>query len=229
MVTIDAFPDDVLLEIFDFSVVKIQDPVFLAFDGYDTKWEIESWQSLVHVCRRWRNLVFGSPRRLNLQLCWSTKTPATETLNVWPALPLLVVGNVFEESVDNVIAELEHNDRISQINLYCRTPLHIEKLWTAMEAPFPELAVLYLSFEGLPCGPDLPDSFLGGSAPRLQCLALTSISFPRLPNLLLSAPHLVRLWLLNIPHSGYISPEAMATSLSVLTGLEDLHFRFHSP
>ncbi|KAN0109365.1 hypothetical protein V8E52_009337 [Russula decolorans] len=35
------------------------------------------------------------------------------------------------------------------------------------------------------------------------------IPFPGLPKLLLSATHLVQLWLANIPHSGYISPEAM--------------------
>ena len=52
MVTIDVLLDDVLLAIFDFCVVKIRDPALLVFDGYDTKLGIESWQSLVHVCRR---------------------------------------------------------------------------------------------------------------------------------------------------------------------------------
>jgi hypothetical protein len=36
-------------------------------DG-ETKEDVEVWQVLVHVCRRWRSIVFGSPRRLNLQL-----------------------------------------------------------------------------------------------------------------------------------------------------------------
>jgi hypothetical protein len=34
---------------------------------------------------------------------------------------------------------------------------------------------------------------------------------------------------MNIPHSGYISPEAMATCLSGLTSLEELYFQFESP
>ena len=50
-----------------------------------------------------------------------------------------------------------------------------------------------------------------------------------LPKLLLSATHLVRLYLYNIPHSGYISPEVMASCLSVLTRLESLVIRFKSP
>ena len=49
-VTIDMLPDVALLEIFDF---------------YEDEIRIEAWHTLVQVCRKWRNLVFGSPRRLN--------------------------------------------------------------------------------------------------------------------------------------------------------------------
>ena len=98
-----------------------------------------------------------------------------------------------------------------------------------MQVPFPELSVLCLSYGGLSYMPVLPDSFLGQSAPRLRYLTLTSIPFPGLPKLLLSATHLVNLWLINIPHSGYISPEAMATCLSTLTRLISLSLGFQSP
>jgi hypothetical protein len=50
--TIDILPDDALLEIFDFYLGE-------------TEWT-NRWHILVHVCRRWRLVVFGSPRRLNL-------------------------------------------------------------------------------------------------------------------------------------------------------------------
>ena len=226
---IDVLPNDVLLAIFDFYVFKYQDLVLLAFGGYDTKRKIESWQSLAHVCRRWRGLVLGSPRRLNLQLFCIPGTRKREALDIWPALPLLIQGGVTETSVNNVIAELEYSDRICQINLNCHTTSQIEKLWTAMEAPFPKLAVLSMSFGGSLYVPVLPDSFLGGSAPRLRYLALTSIPFPGLPKLLLSATHLVNLWLINIPHSGYISPETMANCLSMLTSLNTLQLEFESP
>ena len=46
-------PDDVLLEIFDFIVEE---------EGRRGKVDFEKWHTLVHVCRRWRSLVFGSPR-----------------------------------------------------------------------------------------------------------------------------------------------------------------------
>jgi hypothetical protein len=222
VLTINDLPDDVLLAIFDFYVVGYQDLDLLevAFGDQNAKRKIESWQSLVHVCRRWRGLAFGSPRRLSLQLLCTAGTSARMSLDVWPPLPLLIDGDVSEASVDNVIAELKHSDRIRHINLYLFT-LQIEKLWTAMQVPFPELTALYLHLSSRH-GPVLPGSFLGGSAPRLRYFFLHSIPFPGLPKLLLSATHLVGLWLMNIPHSGYISPEAMATCLSMLTSLHTL-------
>ena len=232
VVTIDVLSDDALLAIFDFYVVPYQDLDLYdaAFSPERTKKNIESWQLLVRVCRRWRDLVFRSPRRLNLQLFYEPGTSARKSL-VWPALPLIIKGHVSETSVDNVIAELGHRDWISQINLglYLSSRSQIENLWTAMQVPFPELAGLYMSHEDVSCAPVLPDSFLGGSALRLRYLALTSIPFPGLPNLLLSSTHLVTISLNHIPHSGYFSPEAMATCLSVLTSLRYLLLVFESP
>ena len=232
MLTIDSLPDDVLLAIFDFYVVGYQDLDFVdvLLRGQDTKTRIQSWHPLVQVCRRWRGLVFESPRRLNLQICFTpNKYARKSSVDVWPSLPLLIEGHVSERSVDNVIAELEHCDRICQINLNCHTTSQIENFWTAVQVPFPELAALWLSFEDFLSVPVLPDSFLGGSAPRLRCLALGAVPFPGLPKLLLSATHLTRLWLVSIPHSGYISPEEMVTCLSTLTSLETLQLEFESP
>ena len=176
----------------------------------------------MHLCQRWRCLVFGSPHHLNLQLFCTTRTSARE-LDVWPALPILIQGDVNKTSEDDTIAVLKHSDRISTINLECSSAWRIEDLWTAMQVPFPELAVLCLS-----CirGPNLPDSFLGGSMLRLRYLGFTSIPFPVLPKLLLSATHLVQLHLHSITESGFIFPEAMATCLSVLTSLESLRLGF---
>ena len=53
--------------------------------------------------------------------------------------------------------------------------------------------------------------------------------FQDYPKLLLSATHLVTLYLYNIPYSGFMSPETMATTLSVLTRLEFLSLEFQSP
>jgi hypothetical protein len=205
-------PDDVLLEIFDFF----------------TKYGMEEWQILVHVCRRWRSVVFGSPRRLNLRLLCSGRTPARDTLDVWPALPLSIYCYERAGSVDNIVAVLERSDRVCDIELQNLERSDLEIISAAMQVPFPELTHLMLLSNGETVSA-LPDSFLGGSAPRLDYLRLTGIPFPGLPKLLLSATQLYSLNLDDIPHSGYIPPEAIVTALSTLTRLIRLRLFFESP
>ena len=183
------------------------------------------WQWLVHVCRRWRYLVFGSPRRLNLRLRCTPETSTRDTLDVWPALPLTVQA-IRTSRMDNVVAALGQNNRVCRVHLEIHGG-QTEEVLAAMQVPFPELTELQLSsFGGEPV---IPDSFLGGSAPRLQVFDLSDIPFPGLPNLLLSATHLVDLRLSNIPHPGYISPEAMVALLSILSSLKNLSLGFPSP
>jgi F-box-like len=218
VVSIDMLPDDVLLEILDFFVKALQ----------PTKKFIERWQILVHVCRRWRSLVFGSPRRLNLRLFCSNETPARDTLDVWPPLPLCIKCDEFAGSVDDIVAVLEHSNRVYYIDLRDLERSDLEIISAVMQVPFPGLTDLDLRLNGETVSA-LPDSFLGGSAPRLRRLGLTGIPFPGLPKLLLSATQLVDLDLYNIPHSGYIPPEAIVTALSTLTRLEQLLLLFVSP
>ena len=97
-----------------------------------------------------------------------------------------------------------------------------------MQQPFLELTHLRLwQYKGTL--PVISNSFLGGIAPRLEVLELDRIPFPGLPKILLSATHLTDLYLYNIPHSGYISPDAMVTALSASTSLESLALLFQSP
>jgi hypothetical protein len=223
-IRIDILPDDVLLEMFDFHMI-----MNLSLVG---KMRVEVWQSLVHVCRRWRSLVLRSPRRLNLRLWCSPQTPARDTLDVWPALPLTVKGDMtFKSSgtgMGNVTAALQQRNRVYEVFLLGLAGWQLENVLAAMHVSFQELTELRLYSNGETM-PVIPDSFLGGSAPSLRIFALDGIPFPGLPKLLLSAPRLVRLTLSNIPHSGYISPEAMIGLLSVLSGLRRLDLEFESP
>ena len=207
--TIDLLPDVALLEIFDFHV----------------KGHKEAWYALVHVCRKWRNVVFGSPRRLDLRLWCRPGTPVKEKLDIWPPLPIEL--SVYGYEIDEIIVALGHKDRICKLEVF-NPSLPEEKLLPAMQRPFPALTFLDLFLKN-EIAPLDPDSFLGGSAPRLESLKLDHIPFPGSPKLLLSATHLVDIHLSNIPHSGYISPEAMVTCVSALTRLETLHIGFKSP
>jgi hypothetical protein len=200
----------------------------MSLSYYGGKARTEAWRLLVHVCRRWRNLVFRSPRRLNLQLFCTPKTPAKDKLYIWPALPLIVRGDMTLSSTDNVIAALGHSNRVCKVDLGALADRQLEEVFAAMQVPFPELTDLHFHSKS-ETSPVIPDSFLNGSAPRLRYLYLDKIPFPGLPKLLLSATRLVELWLYDIPHSGYISPEVMVALLCALSSLEILCVEFPSP
>ena len=219
----DVLFDDVLLEIFDFYV-----DINLSYGG---RRMIEAWQSLAHVCRRWRRLVFGSPIRLNLQLLCTPETPAKDKLDIWPALPLVVRGDInmaFAPHMDNIIAALEQSNRVCEVFLLDLEDWQLEEVLAAMQVPFPELRDLQLSSRGGTLSV-IPDSFLDGSTPRLQVFSLGGIPIAGFPNLLLSTTHLLSLTLFDIPHSGYISPEAIVVLLRALSSLEKLSLGFQSP
>jgi hypothetical protein len=218
-------PDVALLEIFD---VYIDDNYEDENEReYDKK--VGVWYTLVHVCRKWRNTVFGSPRRLDLRLYCRASTPVRQTLDVWPPLPIVIeVSGADPWNEGNIVAALEHNDRICELVIHDILSSERENALTALQQPFPALTNLYVVFD-TETAAVIPTTFLGGSAPGLESLYLKHIPFPGLPKLLLTAAHLVDLNLRRIPQSGYISPETMVASLSVLTRLECLHIGFESP
>jgi hypothetical protein len=218
----ETLPGDVLLAIFNYYLEILDKDL-------PEKEREEAWLSLVHVCRRWRSIVFGSPRHLDLQLVCTPRTHARDTLDVWTALPLVIqchddhpIGNV-----DNIIAVLERTDRVRRIDLVGISSPNLDIVLAAMQQPFPELIFLRLwPYNGTV--PVVSDSFLGGSASRLEGLEFGYIPFPGLPKLLLSATYL-RFLRLMIPHSMYISPDAMVTILSTLTSLDSITLGFESP
>jgi hypothetical protein len=77
-VTIYSVPEDVLLDIFDFYLHHAPDPTW------------DAWHTLVHICQRWRSVVFDSPRRLNLRLLCDANRPVEEMLDIWPNFPIVV-------------------------------------------------------------------------------------------------------------------------------------------
>jgi hypothetical protein len=121
--------------------------------------------------------------------------------------------------VNNVLAALKHNNRVSKIEIEGDKNMHS---LAEMQEPFPMLDYLDIRvhpkfYSRVPAV--IPDSFLGGSAPLLVHLGLVRISFPGLPKLLLSANHLVDIHLWDIR---YIPPEVMAASLSAMKHLQSL-------
>src|SRR5260370_16109468 len=173
---INILPDAILLQIFDFYLQGTY------------KWNHNcQWHKLVHVCRRWRSIIFRWPFRLNVHHYCTGRKLVRQKLDVWPPsvpIRLAVYGlGKPDHCVDNVIAALEHNNRVCEIEMRNLTSPELEKILEAMQKPFPALKALDLSAdqtsgEGTAQLIRAPDSFLGGSAPRLRMLFLYSIPVP---------------------------------------------------
>ena len=138
MVTINMLPDDVLLEIFD--TCRKKHNVF-----FGPLWR---WHWLVHVCERWRQVIFGSPRTLDLQILYFHGTPVRKSLDIWPPFPIAIQYcsfSTFTHDADNLFAALENRGRIRQVDLYL-TGLQLGEVATVMQQPF--LALLPFSGHG---------------------------------------------------------------------------------
>ena len=220
------------------TIDKISDDVLLCiFDSYRRESEKRGstwpWHELVHICRRWRNLILGHTVHLNLQLVCKSKTDLKTALDVWPALPI-VIDVIFDdgEDEDDMVSALEDPDRIVGISLRRLTQSNVKKCLRVLHQPFPVLTSFHLSIvEYGKVAHVNTDAFLGGSVPRLKMLSLSGCHFSALPTLISSACGLVDLHIGDLPvlGRGHISPEAMTTCLSSLTRLQSLsiHFRWH--
>ena len=106
--SIDILPDEALLEIFSFWLVE-------------ESMNIDPWLPLVHVCRRWRSIVFASPRRLDVRVFYTPNRPVKAMLDLWPNLPIQLWTHGYQTSLwgceSNLITALELTDRICQIQL----------------------------------------------------------------------------------------------------------------
>jgi F-box-like len=223
-VTIDILPDNVLLEIFHFYKEDLTSIRLYTW----------CWIRLIHVCRRWRHIIFGSPRRLNLRLVCSERTPVRKSLDIWPPFPIIILSNinqtVDEECPENVAAALECRQRTSYIRIFDGIGSTLKRSIAAMLEPFPVLTQCSLILTNNSVSmPVLPETFLGGSSPHLESFTLRGIPFPTFPNFVLSSTQIQSLSLENIPHSGYISPDAMVTCLAALPNLRRLSIGFQSP
>ena len=145
-------PDNVLLEIF---YCYREDPKFHIRIGFMHSWR---WEALIQVCRRWRCVILGSPRRLDLRLVCTDTTPTRTLLDIWPPFPISITSSeeMNDQSVENIIAAVEHgHDRISHISISI-SGTAIGKLVAAMQQPLPTLKSVFLmsSDESAPLLPE---------------------------------------------------------------------------
>ena len=134
---------------------------------------------------------------------------------------------VMGDDEDNIIAALEHPDRVRVVELRAPCSL-LAKMAMVTRGPFPSLTRLSLESTkyGTATMPVLPDAFLGESAPHLQKLHLKGIPFPIALTPLLSASDVVDVVLRDLLDTGSISPDMTVASLAELSRLKYLTLGF---
>ena len=218
-------PEDVLLEIFDFYRLD-------AMEQSQTRpWK---WHRLVHVCRKWRHVIYRSPRRLGLRILCNSGAPIRSILASWPTLPLVAKFNAGPRSKHiprNVKVALRRPDRLCEIDLHVKSSM-LAPIVEATQKPCQKLEIIRITVQVF-LGPSIlvGKAFLGGSAPHLREIKLDGISFPfsSIQQVILSTNNLVDLHLANIPNDAYFSPNELVTGLSSSVQLERLMVDFHSP
>ena len=135
-------------------------------------WEIThgtgiDWR-MCAVCQTRRSILFASSRRLHLAHLCTHGTPVNKNLGYLQVFPIIVsfLDHFEDGDIDALIAAMERRDRVQVVEIIV-LPSSIEELTTAMQEP------------------------LSGSAPRLQTICISGISFPYAPTLLSSARDLV--------------------------------------
>ena len=162
--TIGILSDEALLQIFSFYLVEVSD-------------HNEPWITLVHICQRWRGIIFALPCCLDVQVLYTPRRQVNVMLDIWPNLPIHILhmpADGYKASrwhhESDLISALNHTNCIGQIQLKGFSCSELEKILPAMEKPFPALTSLDIdcsehSFLGAMAV--LPKAFLGGSAQHL--------------------------------------------------------------
>ena len=224
---VNALPDDVLLFIFDHYR---QSTV-----GAHSSW-CQIWCTLAHVCKRWKELILASSRRLDVQLRCTFGTYAEDLIAYSPALPLVLDYQSRHDEkwtyadMDSVIVALNQLHRAREIALSAPASM-LAKLTAAMAdvtAPILER----LELESQTTELSLPRQFLDVLAPpHLRLLRLSGCVLQAWHPLLSSTTSLEHLALHRIPVSTaefVAAPEGLVSCVRSMPRLRTLSISFVS-
>ena len=211
--------DDSLLQIF--SYYRLED---------EFNWYLRlAWLELVHVCPRWRKLIYDTWSYLDMCLLLTNNSPSIDTLSHLPPLPLVIhysnrTRTITRKDEDNMHLALQQHDRVRQVILWA--PSSSLRMWLEpMNTVFSRLGHLSLmSTATEEMSLVLPELL---RAPNLRHLSLHGIGLPK--RLLSSTIALSTLSLTHIQGSCYFPPGHLVTQLQGLPHLEELSVGFAIP
>ena len=216
------------------TIQTLSDEVLLRIFRCFLESSLRSWPILVHICRKWRHLVFASHRALQLRLFCTHGTPVLKALDCWPTLPIVVEYGGFSalnppapEDEGDILAALKRSDRVSSIHLTVTKSLL--KNLPSIRGKFSKLEDLVLhSQDGKHLF--LPSKIRSGnwSGTHLRVLHLTRVEFSAPFRLLSSSRDLVDIQLHDISNNRFLSPNALAGALSGMARLRSLSLSFLS-
>ena len=230
--------DDSLLIIFSLCRPIILDEIEVTNVQFlEGQWNHERWwYRLVHVCRRWRHIVFESASHLRLSLVCARGTPVAKMLAHSPPLPI-TVDHFYEkddditlEDEEGIILALQHRGRVRRIRLMNPIPI-LQKFIIALNGEFPNLQYLLIWHQRYhdpiienTVNLNFPETF---RAPNLRQLGIENFATPIESPLLTTMADLTALYLGKIPSSAYFHPNALLQLLSLMPQLERLAISFN--
>ena len=211
--TINHLPDELLVEIFDLNR-DLRDNK----QNYQHMWSAD-WFKLIHVCKRWRAVVFASSSRLDLCFLLTPRNGGhmkTIMSRHFPPLPIIInfPYKYTAKDMGRVVAALKRPDRIRGIAFTGSTGTDV--LNKLFKVALPSLESLELCCNGQP---KFSTAFLKRSNMKLRTLKLSGITLPSISRLLLSAPALTCLSLEIFGINTSVGPSSVMSLLSHLQGL----------
>jgi hypothetical protein len=197
------------------------------FNGGKRQWSEECWwyYKLVHVCQRWRNIIFRSASYLGLSLVCTKGTPVTDMLAHSPSFPLVIdyvekYRCLAAEDEERAILALKQRNRIRRIRLFMPIT-NLQKFIDAIEEEYPilEYLIVWSLITDITTFLMFPETF---HAPHLRHLALVDFCLPTASRLLTSAVGLVTLCLVINHPTVYFDTDTLLQWLSFMPQLESL-------
>lgn len=194
-------------------------------------WAREDWWCpLVLVCRRWRQVIFGSPSYLRLCIVYTSGTPVADMLAYPPfqTLPLVIEyihkgpdRQIPLEDKQEIIEALQHRCRVRRIRLHAP---YSGTVLNALYGEFPILECLHLK---IPNERDVNwEPARTFRTPCLRRLMLNNITCPLQSLLLTPGAGLVTLSLTDICDPYKFNPNDLLQRLSLMPRLETLRIGF---